>query len=263
MYEKSFNIEWRSKEGYGDFITGLCYAHSSVIKYERPVLINFHWPNPKGYLLSSIDKEPIIDRFEYILSCLKPIDKLTITHTFSSIPRYRFINELEEFNPLHGLWYPKKTAVEEKNLVVLWTSKHNLEFPGYHKDPAYNYWDSIVANLKNLHYNVVEVTYRTPIAEVIRLISTCEFGIGYEGMVHQLYKFLWKPFIVVSKRIKLSNLLTPQACTVSNPEVLLGDLTPYLMISKSNINKLLLQHNNYLNDKQDPTKHKLYNVPVF
>lgn len=258
-----FNIHWRSNEGYGDFITGLCYAHSSVIKYDRNVTINFHWPNKKGSFYSKIDFESIDYKFEKILETLKPIKGLSIEHTYSSIPPWRFINELEEFNPIHGLWYPKDKVETEKGLVVFWSSKHNVKFPGYHKDPLYDHWEKIINNVKSEGFNVVEVTYRTPIKETLELIHKCEFGIGYEGMIHQLFKYAWKPIICASKRVELSRLLCPQAHIISDPELLLNDsINPLLEISKINIEALLIKHKNYLNDKQDPTQHKLYNVPI-
>lgn len=256
----TFNIEWRSKEGYGDFITGMCYAHSSVLKYQRPVRIRFHWPNPYRFLLSEKDKEPIIDRFNHILSYMRPVEGLTIEHEYSSSPPWRFINELEEFNPLHGLWYPKETPPVENKLVVFWSSRHNLVFPGYHKDPLYDHWDTVVGNLKNDGYNVVEVTYRTPIAEVMKLITTCEFGVGYEGMIHQLFKFTWRPIVIASQRVKLSRLLAPQGVIITKPEPLLyDDIRKYVKESQDNIDRLLVKHQRYINDVQDPTLHKLYN----
>lgn len=263
LMHDTFRIEWRSKEGYGDFITGLCYAHSSTIKYQRPVHINFHWPNPKDYLLSSKDKESIYFRFNHILSWLKPVDGLTITHQFSSVPKYRFINELEEFNPIHGLWYPSKTLPTETGLVVFWSSRHNLEFPGYHKDPLYNHWDLIINQLKVLGYNVVEVTYRTPIEEAMNLIARCEFGIGYEGMIHQLFKFMWKPLIVASQRIKLTELLCIQACIITKPEEIIEkDINLLIRLSEKNIKKYMIAHEQYMNDIQDPCLHQLYNKEI-
>ncbi len=263
MTKDTFNIEWKSKEGYGDFITGLCYAHSSTIKYGRPVHINFHWPNEKDCLLSDKDKETIYYRFERIKTWLRPVEGLTISHTFKSVPRYRFINELEEFNPIHGLWYPNKTLPTENKMIVLWTSLHNLEFPGEHKDPFYKHWDMIVKKLESQGYKVKEVTYRTPIDEAMRLIATCEFGLGYEGMIHQLFKFMWKPLIVASKRYSLSNLLCVQGRIIDHPKrILEGRVEELVNESRRNIKKILKQHEAYINDKQDPTKHKLFNVEI-
>lgn len=261
--DKCLKIEWRSREGLGDFITGLGYAHSATIKYDRPVHINFHWPNPKDHLMSKLDKESINYRFDHVLSLMKPVEQLTISHTYSSVPPWRFVNEFEEFNPVHGLWYPKDDITSEKNLVVFWSSKHNLDFPGYHKDPLYDYWDDIVDNIRAEGYRVVEVTYRTPIKETMDLIQRCEFGIGYEGMVHQLFKFVWKPLVCASQRHSLAHLLCPQAHVIKDPKLLLyGSVKPLIQQSRNNIKKLLVDHQAYINDKQDPTKHKLYNVPT-
>lgn len=258
-----FRIEWRSKEGYGDFITGLGYSHSSVIKYQKPVHINFHWPNPKNYLMSDKDKESIFYRFSHILEWFKPVKDLTITHQFESIPEYRFINELEEFNPLHGLWYPNRQLSFEPNLVIMWSSRYNLEFPGYHKDPLYHYWDVIKKQLKFLGYNVVEVTYRTPVKKVMNLISRCEFGIGYEGMMHQLFKFMWKPIIVATQREKLARLLVVQAALVTKPDDILNkDICKLIAISRNNIKIAMKEHQNYMNAHEDPTKHSLYNKKI-
>lgn len=260
---KQFDIQWRSDEGYGDFITGVGYAHSSTIKYQRPVAITFHWPNPKNTLLSSIDKEPINYRFDVILEYFKPVEGLTIKHEYNSSPNYRFINELEEFNPLHGLWYPKNKLSVESGLVVFWSSKHNLKFPGYPKDPLYDHWDNIVLDLTRLGYQVVEVTYRTPIREAMELMCRCEFGIGYEGMIHQLFKFLWKPIIIASKRVSLATLLAPQGVIITDYREIAGkDIQHFVNISKRRIELLLAQHKQYLDDKQDPEQHHFYNKPL-
>lgn len=256
-----FKISWRANEGYGDFITGLGYAHSSVIKYNMPVEITFHWPNSRSFKFGEHDVESNYERFCAILDYLKPVNDLTINHEFESIPEYRFINELEEFNPLHGLWYPKKEIAVEKGLVVVWTSKQNTYFPGYHKDPAYDQWDEILDGLKTDGYRYEIVTYQTPIKTVLDLISRCEFGIGYEGMIHQLFKFSWRPSIVFSQRTKLSELLTPQAITLGNPNHLIYNSPDiYVQQCKSLIKHLKKKHTEYVYDTQDPTKHKLFNI---
>lgn len=263
MSQTPFNIQWRSNEGYGDFISGLGYSHSSVIKYQRPVNITFHWPNAREHLFSDKDNETIFFRFEQILAELKPVDGLTINHVFNSVPKFRFINQLEEFNPLHGLWYPKEIVEQKNNLVLFWSSKHNVTFPGYDKDPCHDSWEEIIDALRCDGYDVIEITYRTPIKEVISLIKTCEFGIGYEGMVHQLFKVFWKPLIVATRRKSLNELLIPQATIVTNPEELLySPIQTHVKRSKENIKKLLVEHIKYVKETQDPTKHKLYNEEI-
>ena len=194
---------------------------------------------------------------------MRPVDGLTIEHEYSSSPPWRFINELEEFNPLHGLWYPRTNFPIEKKLVAFWSSRHNLQFPGLHKDPLYHHWDTVVGNLKDEGYTVAEITYRTPIKEVMRIITSCEFGVGYEGMVHQLFKFTWRPIVIASRRVALSKLLAPQGVIITKPEQLLfDDIRKYVKESQNNIDKLLVDHQNYIDDKQDPQYHKLYNKPT-
>ena len=254
----TLHIQWRANEGLGDFISGIGYAHSSVIKYQRPVRVTFHWPNTENFLYSAKDTESIYDRFQCVLGYMRPVEGLTIEHIFDSRPKFRYINNLEEFNPMHGLWYPKDPVIIEKNLVVLWTSRHNTKFVGYEKDPAHDIWDKVIDNLISRNYRVTEITYRTPINEMMDLIHRCEFGIGYQGMAMQLYKFMWKPLIVISGRVKWCKFLTPQAHTISDPNLLLGNVEQYVKESKQAISDTLNNHQMYLADFQDPMKHSFY-----
>jgi hypothetical protein len=259
----TFHIQWRANEGIGDFVSGICYAHSSVLKYQKPVRATFHWPNRKDFLFAPDDTESIYDRFECVLNHLKSVDGLTVDHVFESQPKFRYINLLDEFNPMHGLWYTKQPTIIESGLVVLWTSRHNTKFVGYQKDPAHDMWDEIVKRLEMRGYNIVEVTYRTPIKEMIDLIHRCEFGLGYQGLAMHLYKFMWKPLIVISGRAKWCRFLVPQAYTLDDPKLLLGDIARYADKSKGIMEKLLIDHKRYLNDYHNPIMHPLYEKPIF
>lgn len=261
---KPLQIEFKSNEGYGDFITGLCYAHGATVKFQRPVHLVLHWPNPKNHLLSEIDQETIFYRFEYIHNLLKPAQGLTIEHRFESVPAYRFVNNFYEFEPLHGLWYLNKPQETQYGLVALWSSRHNLEFPGYNKDPLYDEWDSITNNLEAEGYQVVELTYRTPVAEVMDVISKCEFGIGYEGMVHQIFKFVWKPLVVASKRVSLAQLLCPQGKVISHPrDIQYTHIQHHILESKRKIRRLKKKHSSWLTEYEDPSLKPMYNKEDF
>lgn len=255
-------VEWRTGVGYGDFVTGLGYAHTISLKCQTAVNINFHWNHSKEYLFDSNDPETIVSRCDYVYGVMKKSPLVTYTHTFNSRLQCRFINQFDEFNPLHGLWYTELELQKSKN-VVLWTTRHNKDFPGVNKDPAYKHWDLIEERLKNLGYSVTEVTYRTPVKEKIDLIKNCAFGIGYDGLAHQLFKFMWKPVIVLCGRISLNKLLIPQAALESSPDKFLAsDLNTYLEVSRQNIERLKLEHKKYCNLFMNPYEHKLYNTPV-
>ena len=191
-----FDIQWRAGFGYGDFVSGLGYAHNASIKYNTKVNITFHWEHGSSYRESPQDPETIIERMWYIYGTMEKSEEVKIFVKTSSKPKYRFINHLDEFNPIHGLW---NTTLHNTytNKVVLWRSKYNTFFPGTDKDPAHDHWDKIIDWLTYLGYSVSEVTYRTPISDVMKDISECSFGIGYDGMIHQLFKYMWKPLIVL------------------------------------------------------------------
>lgn len=256
------NVEWATGIGYGDFVTGLGYAHTSSLKYQIPVNLNFHWFHSKDYLYDKKDPETIVERCNYVQSVLRPLSTVSVTHTYNSNFTYRFINQLDEFNPMHGLWYSTLKG-EESRSVVLWTTKHNKEFPGVSKDPAYKMWDKIVERLELYNYNVKEVTYRTPIKEKIELIRTCAFGIGYDGLAHQLFKFMWKPLIVFCQRTWLNNILVPQAILEKDPQRFLNkSLNQYLDEARAKVQKIKIDHTNYINNKVNAHEHPLFNTPI-
>lgn len=255
-------IDWKSGYGYGDFVTGLGYAHNASIRYEMNVNLTFHWTHDINHKETPLDPETIVERMYCVLDILEPLSSVTINHKMNSELGCRFINNLEEFNPLHGLWHTN-LRMEYTNNVVLWTSKHNTTYPGVSKDPALEDWSAIVKWIEDKGYVVKEVTYRTPVAEVIELIRTCSFGIGYDGLVHQLFKFFWKPLIVVCHREELNNLLIPQASIVKSSNDLFDiGLDRCIEDSKARCDKFKIMHREWLCNKENPYNHPLYNQRV-
>ena len=258
------NVEWKTGIGYGDFVTGLGYAHTSSLKYQIPVSILFHWSHSESYLFSDTDPETIVDRFKYIHSILKPNPLVEVSHKFNSNPSFRFFNQLDEFNPLHGLWYSTLPKEKTERLVVLWTTEQNLTFPGTFKDPVNKDWYKVRLYLENAGYNVIEVTYRTPIAELMSLINRCEFGIGYDGLAHQLFKFMWKPLIVFCKRTGLNQLLVPQAALLDNVDSFLqSNITDLVEKSNQKIKLIKRNHQAYMSDWSRLSKNKFYNQYIY
>lgn len=254
-------IEWKGGIGYGDFVTGLCYAHSWRIKSKESVEFVIHWKANKGFLYNKNDPETILERFEYIKSILVPVDNLNITHKFNSAPEYRFINQFDEFNPLHGIWYNSLKKTQEKsNKVVVWTTKNNTEFPGIRKDPVNRYWETIIKILKFDGYDVIEVDYRTPIKELINHIKTCSFGVGYKGMAYQLFKIMWKPLIVFTTIKNMTQIAIPWAYILDSPEKFINsDYTKFIKKSFDDMLMIEREHKIYLTEYVDVKKHELYN----
>lgn len=255
-------VHWRTGVGYGDFVTGLGYANTTSIKYQTPVHIKFFWDHPEDYLFSEDDPETIVDRCRYIQQVMRPNPAIEVSHVYNKRLEYRFLNQFDEFNPLHGLWYTDLPMSTTKN-VVLWTSRFNKTFPGRSKDPAHKSWDRVVERVEQYGYTITEVTYRTPVKEVISLVQNCAFGIGYDGLIHQIYKFMWKPCIVFCERIKLNSLLIPQASLISNPVTFQKtSLNYYIEDSKKKLNRLKILHERYMNDHAIANEHRFYNTPI-
>lgn len=258
-----FNVHWRSGFGYGDFITGLGYSHVASLKYLMPVDISFHWDHDIFYKTSSEDPETIIDRFNFIYSTMKQSSLVKVKAETCSKFSARFINELDEFNPVHGLWY-SNLPLSYTRTVVLWRSKFNTYFPGIDKDPIFDKWDYLIDYLEKKNFTIKEVTYRTPIIEVMNLISSCAFGVGYDGMVHQIFKYMWKPLLVFCNRSSLNNLLIPQAAQEKSYERFIQKgIDHYLDKSFQNIEKYRKLLDIYIHEKQDPTKHRLFNTAQY
>ena len=256
-------VEWRTGVGYGDFVTGLGYAHTSSIKYGRPVEINFHWSESKDHLFHETDVETLHNRCEYIKSIMRD-GNVTVSHVFNSKPDFRFYNQLDEWNPLHGLWYSTLQNEIVPMRVVMWTSEHNVDFPGINKDPAVKHWPAIRQKLASMGYDVHEVTYRTPVTEVMELIRTCEWGIGYDGLAHQLFKFMWKPLVVLCKRLSLNKVLIPQAVLESNPQRYLdSDPRVYARRAKVKVDEVRRAYEKYLTDYKKAEDHELFNSFVY
>jgi hypothetical protein len=255
-----FNIEWKSGLGYGDFVTGLAYAHNCVHKFRTDVGIRFHWSHSKDHKHSPLDPETIIQRLHAINNSMKDSSAISIEHKFNSKYKFRYINNLYPNDHLHGIWYPQTSKHNSKN-VVLWRSKYNTYFPGIHKDPAYSEWDKIIDDLTKHNYNVQEVTYRTPVDQVLNLMENCCFGIGYDGMIHQLFKYFWKPCIIICQRKSLNNFLVPQATVIGSYEDL--DIYQNIAQSKKRIEHFKHEHSKWISQYENFQQHRLYNTPLY
>ena len=258
----TLNVKWRTGVGYGDFVTGLGYAHSATIKYRVPVSIEFYWNHSRDFLFSHNDPESIVDRCDYIYSIMRYSPMVEVKHKFNTKADFRFYNQLDEFNPLHGLWYTDLPMLTKPKHIAIWTTENNVEFPGILKDPAYRHWNEIREKFND--YVIEEITYRTPVKTAIEIIQRCEFGIGYDGLAHQLFKFMWKPLFVLCRRKSLNNILIPQAVLFDNPVTFLkADNEIIINEAKQKVIRVRKQHEQYLNDKAIASKHKLFNTFIY
>lgn len=252
-------IEFRSGFGYGDFISGLAYAHNASIRYQTPVDITFHWDHSIDHLHDPSDPETVIDRFYACYNDLVKLDDVNVNISCNSSIPYRFVNHLDELSPYHSYWQSIRKSRNDGTIVV-WSSRHNTYFPGHKKDPIYDEWQDLCEYLRSVGFTVKEVTYRTPVSEVLDLISRCHMGIGYDGMIHQLFKIYQKPLVVFCKRTSLNQLLVPHASLESSYDRFLRKGPDYYRHhSLKKLKNIQNKYQNWLRDYQDPTQHPLYN----
>jgi hypothetical protein len=111
---------------------------------------------------------------------------------------------------------------------------------------------------------IEEITYRTPVKEAIEIINRCEFGVGYDGLAHQLFKFMWKPLFVFCDRKWLNNILVPQAVLLSNPDEFINDDIDKLLIqAQEKVERIRTNHLVYINTKMKADEHPLFNTFIY
>lgn len=270
-------IHFRAGFGYGDYITNLAYAHNASIKYQTPVVATFHWNHDLNHLHSPDDPETIIERFWKTYNELDHLDDVSIRVKSNSNVDFRFINNLDHDVPFHGIWRTaKRSDNNNKNNndlrrrhrsfnILLWRSTFNTYFPGADKDPISDHWGHLIDYLiKKEGHRVQEVTYRTPIDRILSSIEQCDMGIGYDGMVHQLFKCYHKPLLVFCRRYGLNRLLVPHAALENNySKFLENGVDHYRMISERNLKTVMQKYHEWLYDHQDYKAHELFQKKVF
>lgn len=262
MTSKTLDMHFKTGIGYGDFVSNLGYAYNASIKYQTKVNATFYWGNDLDYRYDEQDPETLIERFFKVRQDLKHLDEVNIQIVTNTVTDYRYINHLDFRDPVSNLWFTNRQLSSE-NFILLWRSKFNTFFPGKEKDPIFDKWDDLISNLKSSGYGVEEVTYRTPIDEVLDLMARCRMGIGYDGMVHQLFKHYWKPLLVFCKRRKLNEYLIPQASQEVNYENFLSNsLEFYEEYSLSKIKRFRKLRNRWISDTKNFEDSEIYNKKI-
>ena len=204
-YGKDF-IEWKGTPGIGDAMYGLNIAHMRAFVNQKPTTLVIHWYHSQDYLYHFEDPETIIERIEYLHSRYLWPSMVNLEHVFNSsdkqlyVQRYRNVFRYNG-EPLARYWSfdTKFFTTPKLNKIVIWRPSFNADHPRFFKLPLISYeWLSIINDLKNLDFEVVEIDYRTPVSEVFYHIRTAEFLLSYEGMWHYVGKNFFKPHMVLS-----------------------------------------------------------------
>ena len=227
-------VTWRGTPGVGDFMWALNCCHLHSWRTKNKVNLEMHWNHDENHFHHFEDPETIIERMKYTHQFYDRKDDVRIFHVFNTNGRYgfwkfddeteldkdgnrvqivksrykpRFWFESGHFSderrepPPQNDWIFREEAFREtiKNKIVFWRSTFNAEVPRTWKRLFTNAdWDIIIQKLRSQGFQMVELTYRTPIKEAMWHIATCEQVICYDGMWHYMAKNYCKPMVVIS-----------------------------------------------------------------
>lgn len=223
------------------------YAHSNNLK----INLEMHWEHKPDYLHHFEDPETIIERMSYIHNFYHRQNDVQIKHVYAEKTRYsdwKFADDLvKEKNGRNRVatisprsknrfWFESGSYTDENfgdtpapnwlfrknsfrdyipNKVVLWRPTFNAEIPRTWKRFLTNEdWDDIINTMRRAGLNITELTYRTPVSEVMYHISTCRQIVCYDGMWHYVARNFCKPTVVISPE-GISKYHTPHAIVAS------------------------------------------------
>lgn len=262
LFTTGNEVDWKGTPGVGDILFGLNAVHMMVHmirkRRELPYMnMNVYWNHDKDFLYHFEDPETIIERADYLHNFYYDKSSVRINHIFNSkdreIVKLRHRGFQRERGPtatLDGIpsWLFRKDVWCDKpnpNKVVFWRPLFNKEEPPTWKRAfTEEDWDKIISILQMNDFELVELTYRTPVREALYHIRTCRFCVFYDGMWQYIAKNLCKPVIALgaSAIIEVHN---PQGVHFNRPNQKHNDFYKYMQNIRKNLSHLDSRANRY------------------
>ena len=230
-------VTWRGTPGVGDFMWALNSCHKYAADHNiSKINLELHWEHGEDHNHHFEDPETIIERCNYIHNFYHQQERVEIHHIFNADGRYkhwkfdddvvletngdrriaaidnhgfkaRFFFESGHYDDTPGSdapdndWIFREDAFQDynPNRIVFWRPTWNAERPRTWKrifDDSD--WDHLIAHFRTLGWDMHEVSYRTPVSEVMHLISTSRMVICYDGIWHYVAKNFARPLAVIS-----------------------------------------------------------------
>lgn len=230
-------VTWRGTPGVGDFMWALNSCHKYAADHNvSKINLELHWEHGEHHNHHFEDPETIIERCNYIHNFYHQQERVEIHHIFNADGRYkhwkfnddvvletngdrriaainnhgfkaRFFFESGHYDDAPGSnapdndWIFREDAFQDynPNRIVFWRPTWNAERPRTWKrifDDSD--WDHLIAHFRTLGFDMHELSYRTPVSEVMHLISTSRMVICYDGIWHYVAKNFARPLAVIS-----------------------------------------------------------------
>ena len=244
-------VNWKGKVGYGDIVSPICYAHNVSSQLDTKVKLVFHWPHDSSFKQYDDDPETLMERASFIYErCVKA--NVVVEHRYNSLLPKNFHHDNYEYvDGLHNYWYSTERNIGyTEEVVVCGTHLNHVTMEQYGKtwkDPlGEQQWAAFTERLKN-NFDVQEVSYRTPIDQLFRIIRRAKVFIGYHGSAAWAARFVQIPMVVFTNRAGLTGSSFNHAALKTNVEDdFEGNLDRYIRHSKQ---KLEQTHNQFANYK--------------
>jgi hypothetical protein len=236
LFSSDNSFDWKGTIGVGDILFGLNIAHmcDHLVRKTRDVshtTMNVHWTHDHDYLHHFEDPETIIERTNYLHSLFYNNEHVKINHICLSndreiqMLRYRGVqpvsNPMKVIEGLQSWIFRRELWCDNpvENKVVFWRTLFNANQPyAWKRSFKAHHWEKIIRTLESKGFNLVELTYRTPVREAFYHINTSRFCIFYDGMWQYIARNLCKPVIALGD----SNILpihNPQGVLFKTPTV--------------------------------------------
>jgi hypothetical protein len=227
---KGNTLMFRGTTGLNDCLMGLNTAYYLSKVLDKQIHLHFFWWHDENYKFYFEDPETIIERCNYIESFYAHYGIAKVSHFFDYDVDFfdrKLHYNIERtdigYSPLSGInnWLMNERMMnvnEDQNLTVLWKPSKTI---GKIRDfkLAYDeeYWNAIMFLLRLKKFHVEEIDFRTPIKDVLYLISRARFVIGYQGSYQYVAKNLCKPSIIAGDS-DLNRTHNPHAVIFRSPE---------------------------------------------
>jgi len=220
-------VRWRGTWGIGDSMHALNVCHKYARDTKQKINLEMHWSHDEDYLEHPKDPETIVQRTDWIHKQYHRQEDVTMTHVFNSdlFPKgnmnpekdkTRFIFDSGKGEPVDNNWVFKPEAFDTKRTkkIVIWTPMKNSQAPRNWKNfLTKEDWHDIIKMLSWEGWNIVQLTYRTPIRDAFRQIQQARFIVCYDGMWHYIARNLGKPMFIPSYE-SITNYNTPNAIRI-------------------------------------------------
>ena len=239
---------WRGKVGYGDIVSPICYAHNVANKLDTHVKLVFHWNHSSSHKICVDDPETLMERASFIFDhCIK--SNVSLEHRYhSALPIHH--DNYDFTDDLHNFWYSDQRHIGHSDIIVVNGTHHNMvtmaEYGKTWKDPIGEQgWAEFVSTLSKTHH-VVDVSYRTPIKELVAVLQRAKVFVGYHGTAAWVAKFVQTPMVVFSNKVGLTQMSFSHAAvkTAMEPDFI-DNIDDYITHSKKRLEGTLSRYRDY------------------